>query len=54
MLDCSPFGSRGKPVERGSTLQGRSGTPHHLNSTRLIASVPMPATSPYTVSWPFA
>ncbi|SSM89294.1 Uncharacterised protein [Acinetobacter baumannii] len=30
------------------------GTPHHLNSTRLIARVPMPATRPYTVSWPLA
>jgi hypothetical protein len=42
------------------TYQPRGGsarwpqTPHHLNSTRLIASVPMPATSPYTVSWPLA
>ncbi len=37
---------------RGAQPVGRE--PLHLNNTRLIARVPMPATRPYTVSWPLA
>ncbi len=45
---------RGTYQPRGGGSARWPQTPHHLNSTRLIASVPMPATSPYTVSWPLA
>ena len=42
-------GSLGLPSPTPSRLR-----PHQLNSTRLMAIVAMPTTSPYTVSWPLA
>ena len=54
----SPDASVETSVERArSTLTqapDSARSTHHLNSTRLTASTPMPLTRPYTVSWPRA